>query len=165
MREAAMDHDLDRFISAQASVYGQVLRELCDGRKTSHWMWFIFPQLRGLGRSERSEFYGIGSLAEARAYLADVVLGERLYECTELVNGHAGRPIETILGAVDAQKFHSSMTLFSRATHDNAPFKRALELFFGGRPDEATLELLQATAGVRPAGSASRVPRAPPAAR
>ncbi|WEF33693.1 DUF1810 domain-containing protein [Pseudoduganella chitinolytica] len=145
-----MDFDLDRFISAQANVYGQVLRELCDGRKTSHWMWFVFPQLRGLGQSETSRFYGIESLAEARAYLNDVVLGDRLCECTELVNGHAGQPIEKILGSVDALKFRSSMTLFSRATHDNALFKRALDLFFGGRPDETTLELLQMQVGGRP---------------
>jgi uncharacterized protein (DUF1810 family) len=138
-----MPYDLDRFITAQAPVYGQVLRELCDGHKTSHWMWFIFPQLRGLGHSETSRFYGIESLPEARAYLADDVLGNRLCECTELVNGHAGQRIETILGSVDAMKFRSSMTLFSRATHDNALFRTALNNFFGGKPDEATLELLR----------------------
>ena len=138
-----MPFHLDRFITAQAPVYGQVLRELCDGHKTSHWMWFIFPQLRGLGHSETSRCYGIESLAEARAYLADDVLGNRLCECTELVNGHAGQRIETILGNVDAMKFRSSMTLFSRATHDNALFRAALNTFFGGKPDEATLESLR----------------------
>jgi len=139
-----MSFDLDRFVTAQGPVYGQVLRELCDGHKTSHWMWFIFPQLRGLGRSETSRFYGIESLAEARAYLSDEVLGNRLFECTELVNGHAGQPIEAILGNVDAQKFRSSMTLFCRATHDNALFRKALDTFYGGKADEATLELLRA---------------------
>ena len=139
-----MPFDLDRFVTAQTPVYGQVLRELCDGHKTGHWMWFIFPQLRGLGRSDTSRFFGIESLAEARAYLTDDVLGNRLFECTELVNGHAGQTIETILGGVDALKFRSSMTLFCRATHDNALFRKALETFFAGKPDEATLALLRA---------------------
>ena len=143
-----MSFDLDRFVTAQAPVYGQVLRELCDGHKTSHWMWFIFPQLRGLGHSETSRFYALESLAEARAYLADDVLGNRLCECTELVNGHAGQRIEAILGSIDALKFRSSMTLFSRATHDNALFRTALNTFFGGRQDEATLELLRAEAAL-----------------
>ena len=141
--DTATHLDLERFVTAQAPVYGQVLRELCDGRKRSHWMWFIFPQLRGLGHSETSRFYGIASLAEARAYLADDVLGTRLCECTELVNSHAGQPIVRILGDVDAQKFHSSMTLFCRATHDNALFRKALDTFYGGKPDGTTLALLR----------------------
>lgn len=134
-----MPHDLERFVSAQAPVYEQVLRELRAGRKTSHWMWFIFPQLRGLGRSATAQLYGIASLDEARAYLADPLLGARLRECTALVNTHAGTPIETILGGVDALKFRSSMTLFAHAGEDNALFVTALDTFHDGVPDEATL--------------------------
>ena len=138
-----MPFDLDRFTAAQDRAHEQVLRELRAGRKESHWMWFVFPQLKALGRSETSRFYGIGGLDEARAYLAHPVLGARLRECTGLVNGHAGTPIDAILGHVDALKFRSSMTLFHAAAPDDALFAAALESFYGGQPDQATLALLE----------------------
>lgn len=107
--------DLERFVKAQDPVYHRVLDELRAGRKTSHWIWFVFPQARGLGRSERSVFYGIGSLDEARAYLAHPVLGPRLKECVDLVMSHEGKALEDILGGVDAMKFLSCIELFSDA--------------------------------------------------
>jgi uncharacterized protein (DUF1810 family) len=137
-----MPHDLDRFIAAQDRVYGDVLRELRAGHKSSHWMWFIFPQLKDLGRSDTSRFYGIATLDEARAYLDHPVLGARLRECTQLVNAHAGRPIDIILGHVDALKFRSSMTLFAAAASDGTVFSTALATFHDGKPDVATLGLL-----------------------
>lgn len=113
----AMDDpfNLQRFVTAQAPVYARVLEELRAGRKTSHWIWFVFPQAKGLGRSQRSEFYGIGSLDEARAYLAHPVLGPRLKECVDLVMSHEGVPLEDILGGVDAMKFLSCVELFGDA--------------------------------------------------
>lgn len=113
----AMDDpfNLQRFVTAQAPVYARVLDELRAGRKTSHWIWFVFPQAKGLGRSQRSEFYGVGSLDEARAYLAHPVLGPRLKECVELVLSHEGVPLEDILGGVDAMKFLSCVELFGDA--------------------------------------------------
>lgn len=107
--------DLERFVKAQDPVYRRVLDELRAGRKTSHWIWFVFPQAKGLGRSERSVFYGIGSLDEARAYLAHPVLGPRLKECVDLVMSHEGKALEDILGGVDAMKFLSCIELFSDA--------------------------------------------------
>lgn len=107
--------DLKRFVDAQAPVYETVLRELRAGRKTTHWIWFIFPQAKGLGRSHRSVFYGIASLEEARAYLAHPVLGPRLKECVALVLSHDGVPLEDILGGVDAMKFLSCIELFGDA--------------------------------------------------
>lgn len=105
--------NLDRFLDAQARVYDEVLSELRDGRKRTHWMWFIFPQMAGLGRSETSRFYAIGSRAEAEAYLAHPVLGARLRECTELVNAIEGRSANAIFGSPDDLKFCSCMTLFA----------------------------------------------------
>ena len=134
--------DLNRFLSAQAGVYPQVLSELRTGQKLSHWIWFIFPQMKGLGQSSHSHFYGIGSLDEAIAYTRHPVLGPRLEECTILVNLVQKRPIEQILGYPDDLKFRSSMTLFSRATPENAVFTEALDKYFAGRPDKLTLELL-----------------------
>lgn len=115
--EATMDDlfNLQRFVDAQAPVYETVLAELRAGRKTTHWIWFIFPQAKGLGRSAMSEFYGIGSLDEARAYLAHPVLGPRLKECMDLVMSHEDVPLEQILGGLDARKFRSSMALFREA--------------------------------------------------
>jgi uncharacterized protein (DUF1810 family) len=139
-----MPFDLDRFTGAQQSAYRAILGELQAGRKTSHWMWFIFPQLKDLGRSETSRFYGIASLEEARAYLAHPVLGARLRECTAAVNRHAGTRADEIFGNVDALKFRSSMTLFSLAAPDDAGFAAALANFHDGQPDQATLELLGA---------------------
>jgi uncharacterized protein (DUF1810 family) len=134
--------DLARFLSAQAGVYPQVLAELGAGQKRSHWIWFIFPQMKGLGVSSHSQFYGIGSLEEAKAYWHHPVLGPRLEECTILVNQVQKQPIERILGSPDDLKFRSSMTLFSRAARDTAVFTQALDKYFGGKPDLLTLELL-----------------------
>ena len=134
--------DLDRFLSAQASVYGQVLTELRAGQKRSHWIWFIFPQMKGLGSSSHAHFYGIVSLEEAAAYWRHPVLGSRLEECTRLVNQVEKRTIEQILGYPDDLKFRSSMTLFSHASEGAGIFTRALDKYFAGRPDEVTLKLL-----------------------
>jgi uncharacterized protein (DUF1810 family) len=134
--------DLDRFLSAQAGVYPQVLSELRAGQKRSHWIWFIFPQMKGLGHSSHAQFYGIGSLAEAQAYYRHPVLGPRLEECTILVSQVQGRPIERILGSPDDLKFRSSMTLFSRAAPEATVFNQALDKYFAGKPDQLTLEIL-----------------------
>jgi uncharacterized protein (DUF1810 family) len=136
--------DLDRFVQAQERTYPQVLRELSDGRKTSHWMWFVFPQLRGLGHSTMSHRYGIGSLAEARAYLAHPLLGPRLMQCAALTLRIEGRSIDAIFGSPDDMKFRSCMTLFGRAADDRTCFDAALQKYFAGRPDLRTLELLAA---------------------
>jgi uncharacterized protein (DUF1810 family) len=135
-------YDLQRFLNAQAAVFETVRAELSAGRKRSHWMWFIFPQLRGLGRSHMAHQYGITGLAEASAYVEHPVLGPRLRDCTHLVNQVKERSITRILGSPDDMKFHSSMTLFVRATADNEPFLTALTLFFGGRDDPVTVEKL-----------------------
>jgi uncharacterized protein (DUF1810 family) len=134
--------DLQRFVDAQADVYEDVHDELHAGRKTSHWMWFVFPQLRGLGHSPMAQRYGIASLDEARAYLAHPVLGERLRECTRLVLGVDGRNARAIFGSPDDFKFRSCMTLFGFAAPDEDVFAQALDRHFGGEPDPRTLELL-----------------------
>jgi uncharacterized protein (DUF1810 family) len=139
----AAEFDLNRFVEAQHCAYDQALAELLNGGKESHWMWFVFPQLAGLGRSPTATFYGIGSAEEARAYLEHPVLGPRLLECTRAACGHRHRSAEAIFGSVDAMKFRSSMTLFEQAAEDPAPFAEALELFNGGARDEATLALLR----------------------
>jgi uncharacterized protein (DUF1810 family) len=133
---------LERFVAAQAPVYVEALAELRSGRKRSHWMWFVFPQIAGLGRSAMAERYAIGSLAEARAYLGHAVLGPRLVEATEAALAHRGRGAEAIFGLVDAIKLRSSMTLFEAAAGSAGPFGAALDAFFGGARDEATLRLL-----------------------
>lgn len=133
--------DLDRFVRAQDPVYRDVLGELARGRKQSHWMWFVFPQIAGLGFSAMSQRYAIGSRAEARAYLAHPVLGARLIECTGLVLAAQGRSINAILGAPDDAKFRSSMTLFG-AVSDQPIFGAALARYFAGERDAATLEIL-----------------------
>ena len=120
----------------------QVRAELKAGRKSTHWMWFVFPQLAGLGFSERAQFYGIASLEEARAYLAHRVLGPRLLECTGLVNAVEGRTAHDIFGSPDDMKFRSSMTLFSLADPDEQAFGAALERYFQGGKDRRTLDLL-----------------------
>jgi uncharacterized protein (DUF1810 family) len=136
--------DLTRFVEAQAGVHEGALAELVAGRKRTHWMWFVFPQLRGLGASAMADRYGIGSLAEARAYLAHPVLGPRLDACTRAMLAHAGASARDILGRPDDMKFRSSMTLFDRADgREGNPFRTALEAFCGGVPDERTLELLR----------------------
>jgi uncharacterized protein (DUF1810 family) len=132
---------LSRFVEAQAPVYAEALAELKRGRKESHWMWFVFPQLAGLGRSPMAQHYAIGSLAEARAYLGHPLLGPRLIECTEAIVAHRDLTAEAIFGPVDAMKLRSSLTLFQVAGAPE-PFEEALHLFFGGARDAATLELL-----------------------
>ena len=135
-------YDLARFLSAQAGVFPQVLAELGAGQKRSHWIWFIFPQLKGLGYSSHSHFYGMGSLQEAVAFWRHPVLGPRLEQCTRLVNVVEKRPIYQILDSPDDLKFRSSMTLFSRAAPDTTVFTDALQKYFAGQPDPLTLELL-----------------------
>ena len=137
-----MPFDLERFVRAQEGVYEGVLRELRAGRKSGHWIWFIFPQLAGLGRSEMSRFYGIESLDEARAYLDHPVLGARLRECVGAVLATSGATAEGIFGSLDAMKVRSSMTLFHRAAPDEPMFKETLERFYGGVADDATDSLL-----------------------
>ena len=133
---------LQRFVDAQAPVYDAVLAELRAGAKRSHWIWFIFPQLQGLGRSPTAARFAISSLAEAQAYLDHDVLGPRLRECTRLVNAIEGSSVDEIFGWPDNLKVHSSMTLFARATNDNAEFVELLDKFYGGEEDPATVERL-----------------------
>jgi uncharacterized protein (DUF1810 family) len=134
--------DLARFVEAQDGVYPRVLNELKAGRKRSHWMWFIFPQIRGLGASPMAKRFAICGREEAEAYLAHPVLGPRLRECTKLLIGAPHRSIESILGHPDDLKFRSSMTLFARTAADNADFTAALDKFYGGAFDPLTLERL-----------------------
>ena len=136
-------YDLARFVDAQDSggTYERALAELRAGRKSSHWMWFVFPQIAGLGRSGMAQRYAIGSLDEARAYLVHPVLGPRLIECASAVARHSDRSAEQIFGGIDAVKLRSSMTLFARAEPAEPVFARVLELFFAG-PDPATLQRL-----------------------
>ena len=136
-------YHLERFVEAQEDVFAEVLDELRAGRKRGHWMWFIFPQMKGLGRSAAAAYYGVGSLEEAAAYLRHPVLGPRLVECTQLVNEVEDRSIHEILGSPDDLKFRSSMTLFARAAEDDTVFRAALEKYFRGEPDPLTLELLR----------------------
>ncbi|TDQ83128.1 uncharacterized protein (DUF1810 family) [Dongia mobilis] len=139
--------DLERFVAAQDPLHETVLAELRAGRKESHWMWFVFPQIAGLGLSSMSRRYAIASRAEAAAYLAHPVLGPRLRQCTALVNAHGGADIHAILGSPDDMKFHAAMTLFEDAAGtvaDRAPFQTALRLFFGGSRHAATLNKLRA---------------------
>ncbi len=133
---------LERFVDAQSGVYDEACEELREGRKRSHWMWFIFPQIRGLGSSAMANRYAISSLAEAEAYLSHPSLGPRLRNCTRLVVDLEGRSIEEIFGYPDDLKFRSSMTLFSRATPDDQIFNEALRKYFRGIPDQATLDRL-----------------------
>ena len=135
-------YNLQRFVDAQAGVIDQVRSELRAGRKQSHWMWFIFPQLRGLGSSPMAERYGISSRAEAELYLAHPVLGPRLRECTEIANAVQDASVEDIFGYPDDLKFRSSMTLFSAVTDDNGVFRAALEKYFKGQPDPKTVARL-----------------------
>jgi uncharacterized protein (DUF1810 family) len=130
---------LERFVEAQDGVYESVCEELRRGEKRSHWMWFIFPQIRGLGKSPMAERFAIGSLEEARAYLGHEVLGARLRECTGLVNAVEGRSASEIFGFPDDLKFHSSMTLFARAGEGDALFREALRKYFAGKEDEVTV--------------------------
>jgi uncharacterized protein (DUF1810 family) len=143
---ASAANGLERYLQAQEPVFGQVVEELRCGRKTSHWIWFIFPQIKGLGRSPTAEYFGLESLDEARAYAAHAILGARLRLVTELVNEIREHSIQEILGFPDDLKFRSCMTLFARAYRDNGadpePFVRALEKYFSGTPDPLTLARL-----------------------
>ncbi len=135
---------LNRFVEAQEHVFATALSELHTGRKESHWIWFIFPQLRALGRSPKAEFYGIASLGEARAYLAHPILANRLAQVTDAVLAHRDRSAHDIFGSPDDLKFCSSMTLFDTASdHVALRFHTALERFYNGEPDERTLGLLR----------------------
>lgn len=140
-----MSAGLGRFVDAQRDSYAAALAELKAGAKRSHWMWFVFPQIAGLGRSETARFYAIRDMAEARAYLAHPLLGPRLAEASEALLTHADRSAESILGPIDAMKLASSMTLFEAAAGDGTralPFARCLDAFFAGRRDAATLNRL-----------------------
>jgi uncharacterized protein (DUF1810 family) len=134
--------DLQRFVDAQDPVFEDVLLELRRGDKEGHWMWFIFPQISGLGSSAMSQRFAISSRAEAEAYLAHAVLGPRLIRCTKLVNAVESRSAERIFGPVDAMKFRSSMTLFREAAPAGSVFNEALKKYFAGEPDTRTLQLL-----------------------
>ena len=134
---------LERFVAAQQGVYSDALDELRRGRKTSHWMWFVFPQIAGLGTSVNARFYAIASAGEARAYLDHPLLGPRLRECAEALLAHRNRSAGAILGPVDSMKLRSSMTLFDAVADDPAPFAALLDRFYDGARDPATLRLLE----------------------
>jgi uncharacterized protein (DUF1810 family) len=137
-------YNLRRFLEAQQPVYETVRRELKQGRKRSHWMWFVFPQIEGLGQSDMARKYAITSREEGKAYLNHPVLGQRLRECAALVALLNGRSIEDIFGYPDNLKFRSSMTLFAESAPDDRIFRECLEKYFGGKPDVKTLALLSA---------------------
>jgi uncharacterized protein (DUF1810 family) len=136
-------YHLQRFLDAQESCFTQVRSELAAGAKRTHWMWFIFPQLEGLGSSPMAQRFAITGIEEAKAYLAHPVLGARLRDCTSLVNAVSGRSVEDIFGYPDNLKFHSSVTLFAKASHpENNVFGQALAKYFNGVPDKATMDRL-----------------------
>ncbi len=134
--------DLGRFVAAQANDYARALAELRAGRKQTHWMWYVLPQLRGLGSSSTAQFYGIGSAREAEAYLAHPVLGPRLRECVTAMNALDGPSAVQVLGQIDAAKFRSCVTLFRSVDPENDVWGKALDAFFAGVPDERTLAML-----------------------
>lgn len=134
---------LERFVQAQAHSYAAALSELKAGRKQSHWIWYVLPQRKGLGHSEMSQRYGISGLAEAKAYLAHPVLGGRLVECVEAILQHRGQSAQAILGVVDAQKFHSCLTLFALVSPHPSCVDEALQQFFGGERDAGTLDQMK----------------------
>lgn len=136
------DFDLERFVAAQQGAYESALAELQAGRKRTHWMWFIFPQIAGLGSSEMAQAYAIRNGDEAAAYLAHPVLGPRLRACAAAVASHGGEPVDAIFGYPDDLKFHSCMTLFADVAPDEAVFQDCLDRFFDGAPDQATLDRL-----------------------
>jgi uncharacterized protein (DUF1810 family) len=138
----AREHNLHRFLDAQEGIYATVLDELRAGRKSSHWIWFIFPQITGLGHSEMAQKFALGSLTEAKAYLQHPTLGPRLRACTQLVLDVDRRSAEEIFGYPDHLKFRSCMTLFLTAAADNTIFKDALLKYFDGKPDQLTLDIL-----------------------
>ncbi|PZF58798.1 DUF1810 domain-containing protein [Curtobacterium sp. MCSS17_008] len=136
------DGDLERFVRAQEGVHDQALAELRDGRKRSHWMWFVFPQLAGLGRSATAQHYAIDGLDEARAYLAHPLLGPRLVEAARVAATAPARSADDLFGGIDAMKARSSMTLFAHAAEDAAPFRAVLDRWFHGTEDPLTVRLL-----------------------
>jgi uncharacterized protein (DUF1810 family) len=136
-------HHLDRFVKAQAPVYDTVLAELRAGCKRSHWMWFVFPQIAGLGHSAMAQHYAIADLEEARSYLAHPVLGDRLRECTQVVAAIDGKTVDDIFGFPDNRKFHSSMTLFAIAADGPSLFQECLLKYFGSGQDFLTVEKLK----------------------
>jgi uncharacterized protein (DUF1810 family) len=142
VHDGAVAYDLDRFVIAQRHAFDGALAELRAGRKTGHWIWFIFPQIAGLGHSEMSRFYAIASLDEARGYLGHSVLGPRLRTCCEAMLAVPARTAVEILGPIDAMKLRSSMTLFHLADPNEALFGQVLDRYFGGVPDPATETLL-----------------------
>ncbi len=131
-------HDLQRFVAAQDDVYASAVTQLRAGRKTGHWMWFVFPQIAGLGMSAMSQRYAIASLAEARAYLGHPVLGPRIAECARILGELGGHDAKEIFGGIDAIKLRSSMTLFARASEDDSVYDAVLDQYFGGEPDPQT---------------------------
>ncbi len=138
----SMSFDLERFVVAQVPIYERVRAELAAGVKASHWMWFIFPQLRGLGHSAMAEHFGLAGRAEAESYLAHPMLGARLRECTRLVLGVRNKTPHEIFGTPDDLKFHSSMTLFAAVAREEPLFRQALDRYFGGRRDTLTEQIL-----------------------
>ena len=131
-------HDLERFVSAQRGAYASAVVELRAGRKTGHWMWFVFPQIAGLGQSAMSQRYAIASLHEAGAYLAHPVLGPRIAECARILTELPGHDAEAVFGGIDAVKLRSSMTLFARASEDDSVYHAVLDQYFGGETDPHT---------------------------
>ena len=144
MNRSPLDYyNLNRFVEAQRPIYDQVCAELLSGLKLTHWIWFIFPQIKGLGSSDMSRKYSISSIAEAAAYLDHPVLGPRLFECARLVTDISSRTIKQILGPTDSAKFRSSMTLFAHATVENQVFEDALHKYFSGEVDQLTIQVLR----------------------
>lgn len=142
-RHVEIEGFLERFVKAQDRVWDSVLAELEDGRKTSHWMWFVFPQIAGLGRSATAQHFALPSLAAAGSYLAHPVLGPRLHAALAHLMRHRNRQVEDILGSIDSMKLRSSLTLFRAAAPEDPAFQDALDAFFGGKPDQRTLDLLE----------------------
>lgn len=141
-----MKYNLNRFVEAQSNIYAQVVRELRQGRKTSHWMWYVFPQIKGLGHSAAAMYYAISSLDEATQYLDHPVLGNRLIECCRILLGLENKTAGDIFGSVDAMKLKSSMTLFSLVS-DNPVFSRVLDKYYKGIKDSATLKIVSQDTG------------------
>jgi uncharacterized protein (DUF1810 family) len=142
----AASESLDRFLQAQDRDYSQALAELSAGRKRTHWIWYVLPQLRELGRSKMAREYGIADRIEAASYIAHPVLGPRLIECVEAILGHSDRSAVDVLGEVDAMKFRSCLTLFCEVAPDEPVFAQAMSVFYQGNPDTETLRLLGAAA-------------------
>lgn len=136
-----MEYNLNRFVEAQNNIYEQVVKELRHGRKTSHWMWYIFPQIKGLGYSSTAMYYAISSLDEATEYLNHPILGSRLIECCRILLGLENKTAGDILGSIDAMKLKSSMTLFSLVS-DNPVFNQVLDIYYNGEKDSATLRIV-----------------------